>query len=209
MTRDRAKFRPAGADQQAVIIEYCEADRDPMLLPSMLTAILVAYQNPAILSEQVEVATKGGGSTRETCAIDQASRHVTRDRARFRPAGADRQEVVPDVSKADRDPMLPAFHADGDIFMTYQIRPSIRASRGGHKGRGCTRRTNWKHVLVLTQLPSSTIVVGNDHDLVRQIAEAQVPELLSGHPAPIRSLKSNVRFGLGRVVASLRNPACH
>ena len=75
--------------------------------------------------------------------------------------------------------MLPAFHADGDLHDIPHPALYPGKSRRPRRVKG-VRRVQLEARIGLDATFPQRIVVGNDDDLVRGIAEAQIPELLSG-----------------------------
>jgi hypothetical protein len=101
---------------------------------------------------------------------------LARDSGPRAPIG---KRVIIEDRKADRDPMLPAFHGDGDLHDIPHPALYPGKSRWPRRVKG-VRGVQFEACIGLDATFPQRIVVGNDDDLVRRIAEAQIPELLSG-----------------------------
>src|SRR6516165_12215497 len=89
------------------------------------------------------------------------------------------KRVIIEDRKTDRDPMLPAFHVDGDHHDIPH--PALYPGKSRRpRSVKCVRGVQFEACIGLDATFPESVIVGDDDYLVRGIAKAQFAELLSG-----------------------------
>jgi len=89
------------------------------------------------------------------------------------------KRVIIEDRKTDRDPMLPAFHVDGDLHDI--LHPALYPGESRRPGRvKGVRGEQFETCIGFDATFPERVIVGDDDYLVRRIAKAQFAELLSG-----------------------------
>jgi hypothetical protein len=121
-----------------------------------------------------------GMRTREGCP------GIARDSGSRAPIG---KRVIIEDRKTDRDPMLPAFHVDGDLHDIPSPALYPGKSRRPRRVKG-VRGVQFEARTGLDATFPESVIVGDDDYLVRGVAKAQIVELLSRDILP--------EYGLGK-----------
>lgn len=123
-----------------------------------------------------EPGRPGDGARDRGGSAARGSTGIARDSGPRAPIG---KRVIIEDRKADRDPMLPAFHGDGDLHDIPH--PALYPGRSRRPRRvNGVRGVQFEACIGLDATFPERVIVGDDDYLVWRVAKAQIAELLSG-----------------------------